>query len=474
MNFKEIINNRYAIYIIIIVILFLVYYNSMKTSLTDIEVKTRETTENFESYLEDYNTEKINLINISNIINTLKSDISLDEKTIYELLLLIEKKIPSVELYLNNIIEEQLNSEYNNITEYKNTVDNFFSKKYKEYINDKLNEFSDYNIIPDLEVELTSRIIKTQITNLSNIEKGDTNDNEEPEPTATSGTFGIIDQVNNMEKSVDNISSSTFKRQQYVYLLEKLGTSNEELAQAISDSANVNVEGFTNNSNNITSFDGLNTVQLNKIKKYNDDNKSPYSHETLLIDPLKIISNVQDDTISLLEKTFQKYEPTDTTNGNITTSTNPTTTQEGFDASNRGSYLTNSPTDKIVNPHVSNLSYNSKEAEQPKYLSSQSKVFKTLKEKESDIEEIKSRKYGNDTEKEGFEDGTTTTDANNKSSSTIKLFDGFIKYSANILTSLIKMIINFDVNELDTNKLTSYGVVLIIISVILYFISISS
>lgn len=476
MNFKEIINNRYALYIFITIILFVIYYNSMKTPLTDIEIKSRNEIENFESdnvnnIENNEGSININLRNIENIKAKLFADSTINNSNIIDVLTLIEKKIPLVEKRINDKLNDML-EEYKKINNYKAAINEFYPTKYNKIIADNLSEFEDYNITTELQTEITLRIIETQKTNLLNIESTyKTPEVKEPSPTQM-GVF--MSSLDNLETGIDNMEIIELRRNQYIYLLTKLGLEDEELSQTITNSTNIVVEDFTVNSNNITSFDGLSTVQLNKIKDYNNANKSPYSHETLLIDPLKIISNVQDDTISLLEKTFQKYEPTDTTNGNITTSTNPTTTQEGFDASNRGSYLTNSPTDKIVNPHVANLSYSSKQAEQPKYLSSQSKVFTTLKEKESDIAEIKSRVYADTEVKEGFEDGTTATDAKKSSSSTIKLFDGFIKYSANILTDLIKLIINFDVNELDTSKLTSYGVVLIIISVILYFISISS
>ena len=91
------------------------------------------------------------------------------------------------------------------------------------------------------------------------------------------------------------------------------------------------------------SFDGLSNEELEVIKR-NQIANTPQNINTILIDPLKAVETVQDDVINLLEK-FNNKEKDKYLN------------RQFYDPTNRGSYLTNSLTDRIQDKSIDNLSY---------------------------------------------------------------------------------------------------------------------
>jgi hypothetical protein len=231
------------------------------------------------------------------------------------------------------------------------------------------------------------------------------------------------------------------------------------------------------------SFDGLSNEELEVIKR-NQIANTPQNIDTILIDPLKAVETVQDDIIGLLE-TFNSNEKKKYLN-------------RQFDPTNRGSYLTNSLTDRIQDTSIQNLSYYSN-PHHSAIIPPKEKVLNILANKEY-------RQINHDSNSgiEGFEVnseniaikdpklfGINNSNSNNlndnnnnsnnkkseKQSEILNIADNFVKYSSSTILGLVNKVLggtmNIDINNMDNNKMQSYGVIIIAVAILLFFISAS-
>lgn len=230
------------------------------------------------------------------------------------------------------------------------------------------------------------------------------------------------------------------------------------------------------------SFDGLSNEELEVIKR-NQIANTPQNIDTVLIDPLKAVETVQDDIIGLLE-TFNSNEKKKYLN-------------RQFDPTNRGSYLTNSLTDRIQDTSIKNLSYYSNPYHSG-IIPPKEKVLNILTNKEyrqinpesdSGIEgfEVNSENIAIKDPKL-FSNSSNNNDNNNnnsnsdnkseKQSEMLNIADNFVKYSSSTILGLVNKVLrgtmNIDINNMDNNKMQSYGVVIIAIAILLFFISSSN
>jgi hypothetical protein len=363
-----------------------------------------------------------------------------------------------------------------------NEVDNYLSG---EYISDQDNIINKYLEYPD-----TIELIKKEINDillekidylLSNIGNSSNFKTDEKDYSINNTSKGVslndfdnklydkVKDVNNMEKII------TAKRT-LTYIRNKIAPSeeaNEEELKKLLESFYNPISTISTSSETTTpdnslmtettitgplmstpkSFDGFTKEELEIIQR-NQIANTPKNIDTVLIDPLKAVETVQGDLLGLLEKF----------NDSNNNKKKKEYLDRQFDPTNRGSYLINSPNTYLTDNKIENLSYYSKPSNySKKILSPKEKIKSELSNKEY-------RKIDDQLTKPAIKEGFESQ------SEIVSLFDGFVKYSSNIIKVLINNLTSGTINidSFDNNKMQSYGIIIIAISILLFFISSTS
>ena len=264
-------------------------------------------------------------------------------------------------------------------------------------------------------------------------------------------------------KKIQNLD---IKRKLY-YFLDKIETTDIDQKNAIKktiveemkNKSILKTEKFSSYGNTMfngknNQYDGLINEDLKDLFNNRD---SSSSDETVFIDPLKAIGRLQDDVVGLLENIGSNNKMGNKMQNKA---------KNGLtDSTNRGSYLNSLENeeilfrDNLLEDKLSNLFFSKGKKENPKILKKDFETRKILKDKESDIAEIKSR---SDIFKEENEDVVEGFEAK-KTDNISKVADGFIKYSSKSLMKLLNIDYNNLFNNLDNETMISYGVILIIL-----------
>ena len=454
------------IYIIIIIALAILFSIKEKPQIDNFEVIQEDNEDNSDLIKELYIEELINGEEIFNSINesnslvydefeslaiNLKTEIDIISNEILEGIL--DDSIMSneeIDEYYNNIHQNKMELLFDNFLEYG--IDNQILKK-------------------ELENQLSNKITSYIETSLSE-EPISTNDIE--------GFQNILDTLDDnleskMQETNKKIKNLDIKKKLY-YFLDKIETTDIDQKNAIKktiieemkNKSILKTEKFSSYGN--TMFNGKNNQYdglINEDLKDLFNNNSSSSDETVFIDPLKAIGRLQDDVVGLLENIGSNNKMGNKMQNKA---------KNGLtDSTNRGSYLNSLENeeilfrDNLLEDKLSNLFFSKGKKENPKILKKDFETRKILKDKESDIAEIKSRSDIFKEEKKN-EDVVEGFESKKKNNNTAKVADGFIKYSSKSLMKLLNIDYNNLFNNLDNETMISYGVILIILALFLFFL----
>lgn len=525
MNYKRYLNKSTIIYIIIILALGILFNNSNKTKRDNVnegfnsnrvDINKLSDIENLDKYTEGfipnanskdlYENEKQNFISKfiygKNIFNSIVNLSTLNDNNNKNNNNLIR---PSELSDLANNIKTELDSLtdtiFNDFTNIKfNDIDNYFENEYINKTAEFYNKYDmDYPGIKEyLDKEFTHKILEKIDYTLENEgnaknfkfnyfdEFVDTND--------IMGLNAINDKLEakNAELEADEKMLDSKKKLSYIRakIAGDSGDSVEDLKKLMegfynplttiksttSTTSPSSVSTTTTNAyrpllKTPASFDGLTNEELEIVKR-NQVANTPQNIDTVLIDPLKAVENVQDDVLQLLEN-FNNNKKKEYLNRKFSFDN---------DSTNRGSYLVNSKTDELFKNSVANLSYysnNSQNSIYPNIIPPKEKIQKVLSEKRISVENNDLyRSFSNTSPIEGFEDTSATQQSikvaeTGKQPELLNTFDNFIKYSSSTILGLINKFTSgsIDLNNMDNNKMQSYGIVIIAIAILFFFIS---
>lgn len=541
MNFKRIFNKSTIIYIIIILALAVLFNNNKtkrdsnnegfqsnrvdKNKLSEIE-NINNKKEGFISNIElsktlipIYEEEKQNYISkFKNGEAIFNSIIDLSKLLTYSKTELEKIPKPSELSDLGNNIKTEidilLDDIYNDfyITKIED-IDNYLNNEYNTKKNKFYNNYEqDYPGIKEyLDKEVLDNLLEKIDYTLAN--EGNSKNFKLEEESFVDNNSTILGNLNDVSGKLEAKQKEVDEDKKIIELKRKLtiirakisgndGESTEELKKLmesfynpsttiqVSPSTTIPSPSLTSTNTTTTvykpllqqpaSFDGLSNEELEIIKR-NQIANTPQNIDTVLIDPLKAVENVQDDVLQLLEN-FNNTKKEKYLNSTFSFNNDPT---------NRGSYLVNSMTDRIQDNSISNLSYYSNKEHNsiyPNIISPKEKIQKVLFEKRTSAENndlymnyINSNSYTNAKQIEGFEDTSTTQQTTqaietSKQPELLNTFDNFIKYSSSTILGLINKFTSgsIDLNNMDNNKMQSYGVVIIVVAILLFFISSSN
>jgi hypothetical protein len=486
MNYKRLFKKSTIIYIIIILSLAILFNNSNKQN--NINNILNSNTEGFstkdktplEIIIPIYEEEKENYINLfiygEEIFNSILDISIITEDNIDTLI--EPSELADLAVNITSDIEIFVNNAYKKIEELQlKEIDNYLNN---EYIKEKEKLYSNYDY-PNINIGLDKEITSLLINKINKVlENSGNSKNFKIEEEFSNNLIGLdklnkgltskIGEIEEDEKLIEMTRKLT-------YVITKLDDdkSEDDLKKILSENFYNPISTFPLSSS-ITipsvpltttttltnpklpipkSFDGLSNEELEIIKR-NQIANTPQNINTILIDPLKAVETVQDDILGLLE-TFSNKEKSSYLN-------------RQFDPTNRGSYLINSPTDDLVVNKIDNLSYYSSSVKPEKIISPKEKILDILSNKENRTlpNELRNNFPITNQQIEGFED--------NNQSTTMNIFDGFIKYSSSSIISLINKLTSgsIDINSIDNNKLQSYGIIIIVIAILFFFISSSN
>jgi hypothetical protein len=509
MNIKILFKKTTLIYIIIVLSLAILFNNSKKSnyktyiqtegfnSEEDIQNKEKQLELLIPIYEEEKNKYKLmfkngeeifnSIIDISNInietIDTLIQPSELEELAINiqtDITTIVNKIFTTFEKIAITDVDKYLSEDGEYILLQKKIIEKY-SSMYSELEN---------LIKEEINTLLLDKIDNKLSNNSSNYKIEDTKLNTN---TTNSGNNGFLSGLNNKlsskTKDIDNAEKIIELKRKFTYIRNKIAPSDEanedELKKIVesfyepistmssSPESTIPSNPLMTTETTLTrpmqripkSFDGFTSEELEIIKR-NQLANTPKNIDTVLIDPLKAVETVQEDLLGLLE----------TFNDSNNKKSKSEYLNRQFDPTNRGSYLINSPTDEFTTNKINNLSNYSKPSSYSKrILSPKEKILETLSNKEyRTIDNQLVKENTTDIIKEGFEN--KNNDKVEKKTEILSLFDGFIRYSSTIISGLINKLTssNTDINSMDNNKMQSYGIIIIAIAILLFFISSSS
>jgi hypothetical protein len=354
-------------------------------------------------------------------------------------------------------VDEYLENEYNNNLE---TVYNKYSKDYPQITNIIKKEINDL---------LLEKIDEFMANNSSG--KNFKADTFEGFYSSSNNISNLSNNINSSINNIDEAEKNLELIRKMTYIRNMIAPSNEENEAEI----NKLLESFYNPTSTISqnkdtvqpstplssnptvtnpmnkipkTYDGFTRSELEIIRR-NQIANTPKNIDKVLIDPLKAVETVQEDLLGLLEK-FNNKKKSQYLN-------------RQFDPTNRGSYLVNSPNDDLVVNKINNLqNYSKSNNYSKKIISPKEEINKILTNKE----------YQNNIV-EGFKNPSLSK---KKQTSISTIMDGFIKYSSNNILNIINKLTSGTINidSFDNNKMQSYGIIIIVLSILLFFISSTS
>jgi predicted XRE-type DNA-binding protein len=452
------------------------------------------------------NTELINELiqpsELSDLANNIKNDVNDITNNIFTKF--EELSMSEIDSYLEG---EYISIQSEIINKYSDDypeINDIIKKEINDILLEKIDDFISNNSSANNFTAKSLEPFYNSITNPVNTNSSIT------KPVNTNQTNNNLDNlVGNLNKSIDTIDDTENKIEllrKMTYIRNMIAPSDEENEAALQNL----MEGFYNPTSTISqgpeavvpgnplmseptvtnpmmpspkTFDGFTRGELEIIRR-NQLANTPKNIDTVLIDPLKAVETVQEDLLGLLE-TFSDKQKSKYLN-------------RQFDPTNRGSYLINSPTDDLVINNITNLQNYSKPV-----INNYSKRITSPKEQIQSI--LANKEYRNMSSNntiEGFENIddnaniSNNTNMNNNinmnkevnneniklagtskiSKSNTAIFDGFIKYSSTMILNLINKLTSGSINidAMDNNKMQSYGIIIIAIAILLFFISSSS
>lgn len=455
------INTNIIILSIIIISLFILFLLSNKANQqTTINEPFKNKDENkkknkkktssldFLSIGESY---KNTLNNGENIYDKLKTHNNLKNDEYEDLLINIKVDVDkSANIIYTDFLSDKINMK---------NIDNYLQKTFYNKLNNSFTKYKKLKIVDELIIEVEYILQEKMIDYIENKKSPGNTDNLEAF-FIDIGVNRLSDQVDKGMEEATEAGKILEKKELFNYIISKLSIYDpEELDNKLT-------EQFISESqvNTITKpgvYDQLTANKLGKIYEY-QQSKAPPNINNVLIDPLKLIQTTQDDLLNI-------FSVDDPLNDNLQINKSRYIS--------RGSLLVDSKT-----PKYTNINYKSNEIENHPYiLNTSSNIEKILKDKETDINEIKSRNYL-DNEEETIE-GFNNIKNNSSDNNSLNTIDNLIGYITNNIFNLLNNIFNnnnnseafknvlFNIKNLNNQKFISYGILLIFISIILFLLS---
>ena len=348
---------------------------------------------------------------------------------------------------VNTLADDVLNDLLNDDLLIEDTK-NYYDETYQTKLSLLEDNFIQYNIkkvelVKELEFTLSEKIAE-YIENLP-FNQGE---------IEVEGFQNILDTMNsNLSKQLkenEEAENNLRLKRKLSYFLRFIQSKDEDKTSAIIKSVNKSTKENFAASNSMFNHNQNNGLLSDELPRYTD--KDYY------FNPINSLNLIQDKVIGLLEN-----------NDNMDKKEN-----QLMNNTNRGSLLKGLEwRDNILNEPVANLSYqvDLTETNEPKMLSSDFETRNILENKKSDLEEIKNRSYGGNLNSDKIEGFKADNKKRAGSKNNMKnLADGFIKYSSKYILGLLNINYNEIINNMSNETMMSYGFILIIVALFLFFL----